>query len=758
MMSWMVRCVGVFVLVCSVYCCVVIGAFAFSSGGRVFELVSPSYKEGYGVGLTKAVEPAGESVMFTSLGGFAGALSGGINGSHIYLARRGESGWSTVSSEPAFGGVADVSANLEYVLASGPLGSNAGTANYSSLEEVFQLYRSSAPDLGENWEVFGGIVMKRLDEKHLSAAEESASGDLCHVVVAKAEGPLLAAAEKTNEPIYDLTRGCDGEPPSLRLIGLDNSETPAPCVGGVCEHGKPINRGCPVELGIGRYVNNSTTGSNEQEDAVNAVDAHGDEMFFTTNVQEAGATCAQHGVHLQLFVRLAGMRTVEVSRPFEAGLFGGCVGKGAPGEVPCEGASARANAYFKGASEDGSRVFFTTSAPLVSEDHDTGNDLYMATIGCPGVESSPGAQSCEPSQRVVTSLVLVSHDPFLNEAADVQGVVRLAPDGSRIYFVARGVLGEGPNAQGQAPAKGADNLYVYDSVSHETVFVAVLCSGPSRSGGSEDLHCPRDLPEGGGDAELLWRSVSPEAQSTVDGAFLVFDTYAQLLPGDTDSARDVYRYDTRTGSLERVSVGENAYDANGNNSFDANITFGFMGNGFDWVSLEREMATRAISGDGSRIVFRTVEPLSPAATNGRVNIYEWHDGSVSLISSGTAEEDDGAATIVASGRDVMFTTSQGLVSQDVDGLPDIYDARLEGGFPLLPAERQPCSGDACQGPLTNPAALLVPGSVLQASGGNFPAPASSRAVKKKAKKKRVKGKKRASHRSRRASGAVGGKG
>ena len=62
----------------------------------------------------------------------------------------------------------------------------------------------------------------------------------------------------------------------------------------------------------------------------------------------------------------------------------------------------------------------------------------------------------------MTSLTQVSHDPRAGEAAEVQGVLRVAPDGSRAYFVARGVLSEAPNAQGAVAVKGADNLYVYD--------------------------------------------------------------------------------------------------------------------------------------------------------------------------------------------------------------------------------------------------------------------------------------------------------
>ena len=50
----------------------------------------------------------------------------------------------------------------------------------------------------------------------------------------------------------------------------------------------------------------------------------------------------------------------------------------------------------------------------------------------------------------------------------------------------------------------------------------------------------------------------------------------------------------------------------------------------------------------------------------------------------------------ASGRDVFFTTADQLVGQDTDTDIDIYDARVDGGFPA-PALSPSCSGDACQG-------------------------------------------------------------
>jgi hypothetical protein len=89
---------------------------------------------------------------------------------------------------------------------------------------------------------------------------------------------------------------------------------------------------------------------------------------------------------------------------------------------------------------------------------------------------------------------------------------------------------------------------------------------------------------------------------------------------------------------------------------------------------------------------------------------------------------------------VFFTTVQGLAPQDGDGQYDVYDARMEPGFPPVPTEAEQCAGEACHGPLTNPAPLLVPGSVSQAPGGNFaaPAPESPVSVTKAATKKTTK--------------------
>ncbi len=698
--------------------------------GRVYEMVSPLYKAGQGANL-EAAAPNGESVEFQSIGSFAGTLWQEEAGNH-YLARRTSTGWSTesVGAPPVFS-TGDFSSTLGTVLGGGGVEVSKEGAINGGKGSVFLLHRTDIPNTPDSWEAAGGGFVRKLlnDEPFQTGLREGASADLCHILIGSVEGALLPEAEGAGNQLYDFAAapaaGCHGDGSSpLRLVGVRNR---------LGVHGEPeVMSHCLVELGI-----NGQYGSPDQSlSSFNAVADGGEEIFFTTIVE--GSNC---GAHHQLFVRLGGQRTVEVSRPLSEAETLAC-GE----EVPCPAARSRASAEFRGASEDGSRVFFTTSAPLSGEDKDAGTDLYMANIGCPG-----GGEECAVAERQVTSLVQVSHDPTGGGEAEVQGVVRIAPDGSRVYFVARGVLSVGANAEGRVPVDGAENLYVYDAQAGSVTFVADLCSGPASSGSVVDGRCPTTLDTERGNDKALWVGKG-EVQSTLDGSFVVFSSYARLSNGDTDTAKDIYRYDAQTGLLDRVSLGEGGNDANGNNSsFDATIPGGGLSSGS--VFQEYELGTRAISGDGSRIVFSSVEPLSPDAVNGLVNVYEWHgeagvaEGVVSLVSSGSSLTSDVDATVSPSGRDVFFVTTAGLVRQDTEEDPDIYDARLGGGFAPVQVSRQPCSGDACQGPLTNPAPLLVPGSVPQAPGENLAPPVKAKVKKTKRntkkKKSRSKGKKRA---------------
>jgi hypothetical protein len=153
---------------------------------------------------------------------------------------------------------------------------------------------------------------------------------------------------------------------------------------------------------------------------------------------------------------------------------------------------------------------------------------------------------------------------------------------------------------------------------------------------------------------------------------------------------------------------------------------------------------RAISANGATIMFLTAEPLQEDDVVGGSNkdciqsalgceVYEWHEcvhancsngtaGEVGLISDGQDATGVEAAAMSETGADIVFQTRTQLVGQDKDELGDIYDARIDGGFPAPPAEPM-CSPGACQGTATPAPAFEAPGTASFAGDGNLtPAP------------------------------------
>lgn len=69
-----------------------------------------------------------------------------------------------------------------------------------------------------------------------------------------------------------------------------------------------------------------------------------------------------------------------------------------------------------------------------------------------------------------------------------------------------------------------------------------------------------------------------------------------------------------------------------------------------------------------------------------------------------------------SGDDVFFYTAQSLVASDTDGLYDLYDARVDGGFPNQ-TDPAPCEGNGCHEQVTSPPAE-APAPSSAVGGGN----------------------------------------
>jgi len=499
-----------------------------------------------------------------------------------------------------------------------------------------------------------------------------ASADLTHVLLlVKAELKGLWPGDETlpgDKSLYEY-RGTDEREPIL--VGVKN-EGALEGVSHINEHAELVSR-CGTVLG---GVEIST--------GYNAVSASGEVVYFTA------LECAGEPPVNELYARLAGKRTVDISEP-TTGPEGDC--------EDCRESEPKA-AVFEGASEDGSKVFFLSEQELLPGAK--GDSLYEYDF--------------HPTDE---------HHRVTLLAPEVTSVTAPSEEGARVYFQSTAKLPTGPNRNGEGPETvvenpAADNLYLYNTETERTAYVA-------------------QTPE--------------PVDASRDGQFAVFES-ATALRGTEDTSAPVnqlFEYDADTGTVARVSIGqaspegyecpathvvEEGYDCDGNttNGEDAPT----MGTPASYSgSYPAEASSKlSVSANGA-VAFVSRDALTPSAVAGGENIYEYRAGEVYLISAGDEAQSvygyNGEVRLEGideSGGDVFFRSTDSLVPQDTDSQASFYDARVGGGFPA-PARQPACIGEACQGPMSAPPALpATPGSALTHGGGNI-APSLDSTVKRR---------------------------
>ena len=685
---------------------------------RAYELVSPPFKEGFPVEVV-ARSADGSRMIVSSFGAFAGTEVDNTEGGEFlgttYEFTRGAPGWSTIPLGPpasvfSEGGLLAASTNVERTLWKLRLARPEG-ALPAQPEGDYGLWvrepagaggSCPAADVAVPGACFAYIgPAQPAGHPFFGKAEvgnyQGESADLTHVLIAQSSAEEVPFAglwpgDKTVEgrSLYEYSRLGEAEP---KLVGVRNtgalaSNTEAKLIGV-----------CGVRLG-------------GPGDAYNAISASGSTVFFTPNECERNAEPDEPAVK-ELYARVDQSETVDISEP------------SAEDCATCD-TSSREAAHFQGASEDGTKVFFLSEQTGLLPGAQ-GQNLYEYDFAGPEHEK----------------LIRVSSE--LSEP-EVRGVVRVSEDGSHVYFIAGGVLANNKNHDEEAAAAGADNLYVYEPDpahpgQYKTAFVAMLCSGAGESGTVPDTKCH-------GSDETLWQHEDERpAQATADGQFLVFVSNAQLTSDDTSTVPQIFEYDAPTGGLVRISRGhvvtggsecaatkkvEERFNCDGNTE-NGVLAPVLLYHGYE--SRDPPTATESssvVSEDGSYVFFTSPDDLVEGAAPGLWNVYEYHDGEVYLISGGQ----DAQATALtllgtdASGDDVFFTTTDRLVGQDTDTQLDVYDARVDGGFPG-PVSPASCAGETCQGSLASSPALSSAGSVMVSGGGNLrPPPAESKPTPK----------------------------
>lgn len=401
-------------------------------------------------------------------------------------------------------------------------------------------------------------------------------------------------------------------------------------------------------------------------------------------------------------------------------------------------------------SADGSRIFWT--------DLKTG-DLYVRENGTSTVRVSAGpAQfwTATPDGLYVfytegeklwrfdvdsEAREELAGEGLAGEGAGVEGVIGVnetGEDGSYVYFVATGILAGNENANAEKAETGHHNLYVrHDGA---TTFIAALSAEDdnNRVGAGTEGAAYGDWQPDLGHRTV---EVTPDGHSVVFMSDRSLTDYDNVVNGE--AVNEVYVYDAETephlscvscdpsGAPPSVFFGHNER----NSSFLPTSGGGSTAGSYTYLP-------RWISDDGHRVFFDSVEPLVSQDSNGLRDVYEWErdgagscqdsGGCVYLLTGGTSTDSSSFIDASANGDDAFIVTRAQLVPQDRNEDFNLYDARVGGVQPLFPPA---CSDTGCQGVPSAPPLFATPPSVTFNGVGNFEPPPPAPAVKPKPKAK-----------------------
>jgi hypothetical protein len=520
-------------------------------------------------------------------------------------------------------------------------------------------------------------------EPHEEIEMVGASRDLSHIVLAS-EAPA-GQSDRACPGAESVKRGaalCEWAGGELKLVNVS--------VGGEDE---PVSS-CGAELGSGGV------GGTHQ-----AVSTDGSSVFFMApqplmkgGGQLTGPGCWERASDKnapQVYARIDGTTTLEMSEP-EHGLK-------EPGSKEPHERPALHSAIFVGASEDGREVFFVTETWLTANHplvHDP--ELYECQISEAIVEEKP-----VPKCTLTRVSAGVKGEPSESEDGQLMGVQAVANDGT-VYFLASGALAPGASKQ----EGGLANLYRYQpetsAASPQMTYVATVSPAGN------------DQPECGGQFAPC---TLEDWYTTPDGRYLLFYSEVDLtanahvggtciIPGSEGTpglCGALYRYDARAAEKHEQPIVCVSCDPNGGvPSGAAEFTRSF-------TPSSAVGPVRAMSNDGSYVFFDTPTPLVPQATNATLDVYEWHEGTISLLSSGAEEGPSyflGSSSYVTPGGEtieggnVFIGTHDKLIAADTNKVGNVYDVRIcVAESPCIqppPGETALCEGSSCQSPPAEP--------------------------------------------------------
>lgn len=411
----------------------------------------------------------------------------------------------------------------------------------------------------------------------------------------------------------------------------------------------------------------------------------------------------------------------------------------------------RSHAVSHAMSEDGSRIFWSNSG---------------AGTGQIFVRMNPFSSGTECSKKTAPCTILVGNGQFWTASANgsvalfttatgdltefkvgeqkstviahqVLGVLGASEDATLVYFLSKESIG------GKGTA-GKPNLYLHDAGGF--TFIATLAAADATRTTLGGIPTPINV-----EPSKHSSRVSP------NGSFLALMSVGRLTGYDNTDLNseqpdaEVFVFDSVADRLACVSCDPTNARPAGRDVTAAGQSFWAAGL---LPTIPSQLYSSNVLLNQGRLFFETFSQLVARDVNGARDVYEFEPGSaeecgaagaelflasaggcISLISPGQGGNESELAESAfidasADGADVFIATDSSLVPQD-PGLVDIYDARINGGFPPPPAPIPGCEGEGCQHP-ASPPNDPAPASATFVGPGN-PKPQPKKKKKKHAK-------------------------
>jgi Tol biopolymer transport system component len=334
----------------------------------------------------------------------------------------------------------------------------------------------------------------------------------------------------------------------------------------------------------------------------------GDRVFFATTEKLSGE---DGDGALDVYMRDLGTgETVLISQGDSS-----CAGSGC-GDGPLP-------AIFKKASEDGEKVFFTSTEGLATGDGDGRLDIYerdLETTGstvlvsplvnCPA--GLPSGQNCDPSYRGASSdgshVFFESNEQISGADTDTSQDVYDWSGSGPAALVSTGPSGGNGAPNATYAGTSGTGAQVYFETSERVDPVAdtdAVRDVYERSGGETTTLISTGPVGGNGPQPASFEWASPDGSSSA----VLFSTTEALTSGDTDTVQDIY---SRSGT-ETTLVSTGPESRNG----------------------PQPASFAGASDDGSHVYFLTVEALLGEDKDANADIYLRSGTETALVSTGT---------------------------------------------------------------------------------------------------------------------------